>query len=120
LFGQGEHKEGVYDLTGSYGRECYLAAVPTARITKGALAGEIYAIGLMACGTTGYLHHVLVTVNGATTNFIMYVMKRTGSTSVKPCNRIESEFSDVWYAMLTFVHYVTMIFTMQTCPHTPE
>ena len=62
LFGQGEHKEGVYDLTGSYGRECYLAAVPTARITKGALAGEIYAIGLMACGTTGYLHHILVTV----------------------------------------------------------
>ncbi len=80
----------------------------------------IYAIGLMACGTTGYLHHVLVTVNGATTNFIMNMMKRTGSTSVKPCNRIESEFSHVWYAMLTIVQYVTMIFTVKTCLHTPE
>ena len=49
----------------------------------------------------------------------MYMMKRTGSTSVKPCNRIESEFSDVWYAILTFVQYVTMIFMVQTCPHTP-
>ena len=46
LFGQGEHDEGVYDLTGRYGRECYLAAVPTVRITKGALAG-------------GYLRHRL-------------------------------------------------------------
>ena len=27
LFGQGNHEEGVYDPTGSYGRECYLAAV---------------------------------------------------------------------------------------------
>jgi hypothetical protein len=42
LFGQGEHKEGVYDLTGSYGRECYLVAVPTVRITKGALTGGFF------------------------------------------------------------------------------
>ncbi len=79
----------------------------------------IFTIGLTACGTIGYLHRVLLTVNGATTNSIMNMMKRTESTSVKPCNRIESEFSDVWYAMLTFVQYVTMI-TVQTCPHTPE
>ena len=46
LFGQGNHEEGVYDLTGSYGRECYLAAVPTVRITKGALG-------------RGYFHHRL-------------------------------------------------------------
>ena len=42
LFGQGEHEEGVYDLTGSYGRECYLRAVPTVRITKGALGGGYF------------------------------------------------------------------------------
>ena len=42
LFGQGEHEEGIYNLTESYGRECYLAAVPTVRITKGALAGGYF------------------------------------------------------------------------------
>jgi hypothetical protein len=81
----------------------------------------IFAIGLTACGTTGYLHCVLITVNGATTNSIMnMMMKRTRNTSVKPCNRIESESNDVWYAMLTFVQHVRMIFMVQTCPHTTE
>jgi hypothetical protein len=42
LFGQGEHDEGVYDLTGRYGRECYLAAVLTVRIMKGALGGGYF------------------------------------------------------------------------------
>jgi len=32
LFGQGEHEEGVYNLTESDGRECYLAAVPKVRV----------------------------------------------------------------------------------------
>jgi hypothetical protein len=122
LFGQGEHEEGVYDLTGSYGRECYLATVPTVRITKGALAG-------------GYFRHRL---DGMRHNWIPasrtshwqwcycklyneYDEKdRKHFRNALPCNRIESEFSDVWYAMLTFAQYVTMIFMVQTCPHTPE
>jgi hypothetical protein len=52
-----------------------LAAVPTVRITKGALAEGIFAIGLTVCGTIRYMHRVLVTVNGATTNSIMNMMK---------------------------------------------
>jgi hypothetical protein len=32
----------VYDLTSSYGRECYLVAVPTVRITKGAMTGGYF------------------------------------------------------------------------------
>jgi hypothetical protein len=42
LFGQGENKEGVYDLTSSYGKECYLVAVLMVRITKGALTGGYF------------------------------------------------------------------------------
>jgi hypothetical protein len=43
LFGQGENKERVYDLTSSYGKECYLVAVPTVRIMKGALTGGYFS-----------------------------------------------------------------------------
>ena len=42
LFGQREHEKGVYNLTESYGRECYLAAVPMVRITKESLAGGYF------------------------------------------------------------------------------
>ena len=79
LFGQGDNVEGVYDPTSSYGRECHLVAVSMVRITKGAMAGGYFATGLMACGTTGYLHCVLVTVNDiATANSIMNMLNRIG------------------------------------------
>ena len=42
LFGQQDDEEKVYDLTSSYGRECYLVAVPTVRITKGAMTGGYF------------------------------------------------------------------------------
>jgi hypothetical protein len=42
LFGQEENKEGVYDLTSCFGKECYLAVVPTVRIMKRALTGEYF------------------------------------------------------------------------------
>jgi hypothetical protein len=42
LFGQRDDEEGVYDLTSSYGSKYYLAAVPTVRITKGAMTGGYF------------------------------------------------------------------------------
>ncbi len=80
----------------------------------------IFAAGLMACGTTGYLQQKVVTANIATTNSTMNMMKSIGHTWEKPCTRIDRESSDVWYAMLTFVQHVTMNFMVQTCLHTPE
>ncbi len=52
LFGQGDDEEGVYDLTSSYGKECYLAVVPTVRITKGAMEG-----GYFCCRLDGMRHN---------------------------------------------------------------
>jgi hypothetical protein len=43
VFGQGnDHDEGVYDLRSSIGRKQYLQAVPTVRISKGALEGGYF------------------------------------------------------------------------------
>ena len=92
----------------------------TVRITKGALAGGYFRHRL-----DGMRHNWIPASCTRLCQWCYYKLhneydERTGNTSVKPCNRIESKSSDVWYAMLTFVQHVTMNFMVQTCPHTPE
>jgi hypothetical protein len=52
LFGLGDNEEGMYDLTSSYGKECYLEAVPMVGITKGAMTG-----GYFCCRLDGMRHN---------------------------------------------------------------
>jgi hypothetical protein len=79
LFGQRDDEEKVYDLTSSYGRECYLVAVPTVRITKGAMTGGYFRRRL-----DGMRHNGIPAAKSSHCQYCYYKLNNEYDEKLKP------------------------------------